>query len=77
MTNVYNPPAFPCIWEKNYEPREKDKGMTLRDYFAGKTLTIILESEIYFQPKGQQTLAEAKAELAYIFADAMLKARQS
>ena len=60
-----NPYAFPC------EKDEPGKGMTLRDYFAAKALEAIIGNKTFYLDQ-----YEAQAELAYNFADAMLKQRQ-
>ena len=67
--------AFPCInpkydgtyWNKN----PIDEGMTLRDYFAAKAITVILGQKDA-RSKDSQGYA---ADLAYEIADAMLAAR--
>lgn len=66
--------AFPQVeaiqnaWHKDYG---KDRGMTLRDYFAAKALTgLLADSEL-------DHIANRYAELAYALADAMLKARKA
>ncbi len=55
--------AFPA---NHYDLTENEHGMTLRDYFASKVLVTACENN---GPK------EA-AELAYLYADAMLEARK-
>ena len=61
-------PAFPVSYESNLNEAE---GMTLRDWFAGQALAGLMAdpsmggSRIPF------------AELAYNYADAMLKAREA
>ncbi len=57
---VPNPPAFPVM---PGVPANGRIGMTLRDWFAGQALAGLLAR------------GPAKAELAYTYADAMLKAR--
>ena len=47
-------------------------GMTLRDYFAGKALAEILEGN-----SSNDYLVEQIARAAYIYADAMLAAREA
>lgn len=70
-----NPHAFPIPssyaggqYESGYD------GMTLRDYFAAKALQGMHSRDTY--DKGQAT-PEQRARLAYIDADAMLKAREN
>jgi hypothetical protein len=46
----------------------RNSGMTLRDYFAGQALTS-LKLELFLNDE------DGVAKLAYLFADAMLKAR--
>ncbi|MFY8183314.1 MAG: hypothetical protein ACOVKL_03750 [Polynucleobacter sp.] len=48
----------------------KDRGMTLRDYFAAKAMTGLLTAEIV----GEYT-NEHVAEISYRIADAMIEAR--
>lgn len=62
--------AFPKIQEPGY-PTSAQKGMTLRDYFAGKALPTALESKAT-RGVDVKTIAEA----CYGIADAMLKARK-
>ena len=59
-----NPPAFPACNEANVN---NTMGMTLRDYFAGKAITICLKdfAESYSEWAGE----------AYALADAMLAER--
>jgi hypothetical protein len=58
-----NPPAFPD-WTKD--------GMTLRDYFAAKAMTGLLTAEIVGEYSNEHV-----AEISYVIADAMLKAREA
>lgn len=50
-------------------------GMTLRDYFAAKAMQSILDSGHHFNIE-RSIVSKAVAELAYYYADAMLKARE-
>ena len=62
-----NEPAFPAM---HYDLADNEHGMTLRDYFAAKTLQGLLASG----------LEQSKYELSrksYEMADEMLKARQA
>ena len=66
-------PAFPVENDSDKEYYWIHKGMTLRDYFAGKAATGILEgldSGAAFRPV-------VIAENAYEVADAMIKAREA
>jgi hypothetical protein len=58
-------PAFPST-----HPHGQDEGMTLRDYFAAKAME-------GFISRGGNYDAEFDADRAYVFADAMLKARDA
>ena len=62
--------AFPCHTIAMHE------GMTLRDYFAAKTLQGFLADPGPFDDVGEG-LPMAYAREAYIYADAMLKAREA
>jgi hypothetical protein len=75
-------PAFPGVDElsKPYE------GMTLRDYFAAKAMQAAIQHHGVYdetQNRGLETTAtileyhcDAMASTAYVYADAMLKARE-
>jgi len=67
-----NPPAFP--WPDKYHPSGEivfgSPGMTLRDYFAAKSLPAILEAGIQAGVSTDKIAADA-----YRQADALLKAR--
>lgn len=53
------------------------EGMTLRDYFAAKALQGFLANPTPFeQVAGDKTTADTYAAEAYVYADAMLKARE-
>lgn len=67
-----NPVAFPpnAGWR---DDKPEDRGMTLRDYFAGQAIMGMQARDMY--DSGQDT-PEKRASLAYIEADAMLKARE-
>ena len=72
MTTNTGGPAFPGL-HPSEECHYKDAGMTLRDYFAAKALpTAIKEVE----DAGTYNLADVAA-IAYQYADAMLKERQT
>jgi hypothetical protein len=59
--------------------REDYPGMTLRDYFAAKAVQGMLADPDTARTvrKTGRKMDEAVAELAYMFADAMLKARSA
>jgi hypothetical protein len=69
-----NEPAFPQVdpvlneFNPNYK---KDRGMTLRDYFAAKAMQGLVENANW---RGMPE--DALAKESYKLADAMLKARQ-
>ena len=64
-------PAFPYCEQDGQGGYEQHKGMSLRDYFAGKALAGLLAS-------GEDSIdAETNAHDAYIIADAMIKAREA
>jgi hypothetical protein len=60
-------PAFPCTQE-NWDA----SGMTLRDYFAAKSLQGMLANQHQFQADDEPMFARD----AYKLADAMLQARK-
>ena len=61
-----NPPAFPAGWpEVGYEPYY---GMSLRDWFAGKALTGLMQKDPWGDPM-------MLASYAFNAADAMLATR--
>jgi hypothetical protein len=63
-------PAFPSDYGLNFSEKQ---GMTLRDYFAAKAM----QSLITFMLENLSAdKAEDVPEIAYDFADAMLKARE-
>ena len=63
MTSPSDRPAFPS---------HGLPGMTLRDYFAAKAMTLMPDSWDWSQEKAR----ERSARIAYDMADAMLKARE-
>ena len=63
-----NPPAFPLNGDWS---QIKDKGMTLRDYFAAKAMQGLLAADTGFTMYSAQI-----AEISYKQADAMMKARE-
>jgi len=70
-------PAFPVQDASTWQAH----GLTLRDYFAAKALTAIYTDpstvENWSNDPADVDYSEFCAALAYEFADAMLKARQS
>lgn len=65
-----NPPAFP---QPNHPPTwTGGDGMSLRDYFAAKAMTSLLTAEIVGEYSNEHV-----AEISYLIADAMLKAREA
>lgn len=62
-----NAPAFPTVMIG-----ELEGGMTLRDYFAAKAMTGLLTAEIVGEYSNEHV-----AEISYLIADAMLKARKA
>ena len=67
MIDVNNEPAFPTS-AVNHTMAEYGSGMTLRDYFAAKTLPLVLPLCSTY---------ESAATEAYKMADAMLRARDA
>ena len=65
-----NPPAFPLPDGADLMGRD---GMTLRDWFAGQVLAVVLENNADGGCVG--TFADESARVAYHVADAMLAAR--
>jgi hypothetical protein len=69
MTNKSeNPPAFPTDINANFGRQ----GMSLRDYFAGQALTGLITAF-----PDCDCGAEGLTQDAYMYADAMLKAREN
>jgi hypothetical protein len=67
--------AFP----QPINPSEQGRGMTLRDYFAGKVLQGVMSSVemgIVFS-KGDKPPSDEIVESCYAMADAMMKAREA
>jgi hypothetical protein len=67
VVNMNNPPAFPSVFDH-------ERGMTLRDYFAAKSLSSPICLEISLLNNWDN---ERRSEWAYKQADAMLKAREA
>jgi hypothetical protein len=63
--------AFPAYeWNENHKQMMAVGGMDLRDYFAAKAMQALVAKTVE-----QDEPAEIAAEAAYLFADAMMKAR--
>jgi hypothetical protein len=61
--------AFPNVF-MDYIPKEEHRGMDLRDYFAAKAMqSLIWNQDVELDSK------EDVAEVAYQYADEMMKAR--
>ena len=72
MDELYNGgPAFP-LSEATVFDRIENKGMTLRDWFAGQALAIVYSRF----PQGSDPKPEDLALQAYFIADAMLAERE-
>ena len=69
-----NPPAFPVQSVYIEDQETNSRGMTLRDYFAAKVMQGFAARDLH--DAGLAT-PQQRAELAYIDADAMLKAREA
>jgi hypothetical protein len=68
-------PAFPT---ERPAMSEYGKGMTLRDYFAAKALQgLLADPEPFDLWDGDKTIADTYAREAYVYADAMLRAREA
>lgn len=81
MDRPNNPQAFPSegiVIGKSEDGQTRnfpslDRGMTLRDYFAGQALTGHMSTSYHLFSNHKN--AYVVAELCYSYADAMLKAR--
>jgi hypothetical protein len=62
-------PAFPSTFHNGWG--EPEKGMTLRDYFAAKAMMGLLTAEIVGEYSNEHV-----ANISYLIADAMMKARE-
>jgi hypothetical protein len=78
-TTHRNSPAFPCDWDYINSNREAANGMSLRDYFAAKAMQALLSTCSFEANKTPSELAFTTqiALEAFMFADAMLKARDA
>jgi len=83
-----NPQAFPVAYtmhneREGYSETVHIEGMTLRDYFAGKALHMLIfgdaEARLSYKDERDETRKMTNAEYtamnAYLIADAMLKER--
>ena len=70
-------PAFPrpASTPEENQVIEQD-GMSLRDYFAGQALSSVLQDVADEKQLGGMAPKDAAAKLAYIIADAMIRARE-
>lgn len=70
-------PAFPVTTDSIHS-NGTYLGATLRDYFAGQAMEAFMSSKIELGSLGQsaKNWYEKNAEHAYLFADAMIKARE-
>jgi hypothetical protein len=68
-----NEPAFPT--GTGITPYKS--GMTLRDYFAAKAMQGAIAHGLFNADKANVGYAEYVAHIAYVYADAMLKAREA
>jgi hypothetical protein len=79
MSNKTGGPAFPELGNVGYNSDwQCEAGMTLRDYFAAKAmqgwLASFPESDSHPVSSGK---ADLVAEVSYLMADAMLRAREA
>ena len=65
-------PAFAQQLECNRDGYAVTGGMTLRDYFAAK----VIQGIVSHDPTFSQKYVDLAAKDAYVYADAMLKARE-
>lgn len=77
-----NPPAFPVFPETGGGHAAAFQGMTLRDYFAAKAMQGMLTSpEFLVVVTADQDVGgnakERVSNIAFAYADAMLKAREA
>jgi len=78
MTDDNKSFAFPCTGENYNRAHYTQKGMTLRDYFAGQALIGIVASGSFqdLTDSGDDSPRETIATYAYEYADAMLSERE-
>ena len=73
-------PAFPGPYANengSIEALFKQQGMTLRDYFAASALQGAIAHGLFNADKAHESYAQYLSYVAYVYADAMLKARQA
>lgn len=71
-----NQPAFPVSFKWGKELNQYN-GMTLRDYFAAKAMQGGIDLVPHMAtPKIDKPVPQIIAEMAYEYADAMMKARE-
>ena len=68
--------ANPALANENFSPSHDLSGMTLRDYFAAMAIAAAAGDELR-QPTYAEPTYKGTADRAYLYADAMLKARQA
>lgn len=71
-----NRSAFPWTVD-NGETVKGEKGMTLRDYFAAKAMQGAIAHGLFNADKTSLDYSEYIANIAYVYADAMMKAREA
>lgn len=74
MADPQNPPAFPQALSVD-EEFNGSEGMSLRDYFAGRTLAGLITYHDRFIDHTELLPVEAIARDAYLLADAVLAER--
>ena len=70
-------PAFPVSGDWS---QIKDKGMTLRDYFAAKAMQALIQFEdqaLPYESRNTKDFDDRVSYQAYRYADAMMKAREA
>lgn len=72
-----NPSAFPASNDEDKMYNYCERGMTLRDYFAGQFIAGYCGTIIEGQPVGDQDPADEAARIAYRVADSLLAFRQN
>ena len=67
-------PAFPVQSVYIEDQQTNSQGMTLRDYFASKTMVALIDAALEIN-EGDEISKEDVCSYCYEWADAMLKAR--
>lgn len=78
MSAPDNPPAFPTRLRSTWDGTDTIPGMTLRDYFAGKALPVVLTGFLDDLRSGRpcpENWKDGVTQEAYQIADSMLQAR--